>query len=657
MSAGSEIAEGQAASRPRSRRRPPGRTRRARRPALAGLTLAALGVVFGDIGTSPLYAIQIVFAIDGGAVHPTRGDVLGVISLVFWSITLIVSVKYVALIMRADNDGEGGVMALAALVQRAAGNVAVRSAGLVALGVFGASLFYGDSVITPAISVLSAVEGLKVVAPGLAHLVVPIALAVLTGLFVIQRWGTAAVGRLFGPAMVLWFAAIALAGLREVLAHAEVVKGLSPSYAARFIFDHPGVAFVAIGAVMLAITGAEALYADMGHFGRAPIRRAWFGLVFPSLALNYLGQAALLLHDRNALHNPFYLLLPHWARVPMVFVATVATVIASQAVISGAFSVSRQAVRLGFLPRLTVRHTSEHEIGQVYVPAVNWGLFGLVVAVVVGFGSSGRLGAAYGVAVSGTFVITTILFLTVARRRWRWPVWAIVLGAVVFLTVEGTFLAANLSKVRHGGWMPLVIAGGVFTVMMTWHRGRDIATANRTREEGPLRAFIEQLRAMDPPLRRVPGTAVFPSPSKETTPLAMRANVEHNHVLHERVVIVSAHSVNVPHVRRRDRVTVDDLGYSDDNIAHVTAHFGFQDDPDIPDTLRLAQAKGLECELDLERVSYFVSRISLHVTDAPGMRRWRKKLFVALARNAASPVEYFRLPDHRTISMSARVPV
>jgi KUP system potassium uptake protein len=408
-----------------------------RRPRLAGLTLAALGVVFGDIGTSPLYALQAVFVIDGGAVRPTRGDVYGVISLVFWTITLIVSIKYLAFVVRADNNGEGGVMALAALVQRASRNVAVSSAGLAAVGVLGASLFYGDSVITPAISVLAAVEGLKVAAPGLASLVVPATVAILTALFAVQRRGTHAVGRVFGPVMALWFVAIAAAGSRQVIARPEILEALSPGYALEFAFDRPGVAFVALGAVVLVITGAEALYADMGHFGRRPIRCAWFGLVFPAVTLNYLGQAALILHHPGAVEGPFFLLLPPWARMPMVALAAAATVIASQAVISGAFSVSRQAVQLGFLPRLTIRHTSPYAVGQVYVPAINWCLFVVVVGLVVGFGSSERLGAAYGVAVSGTFVITTILFLAVARWRWRWPAWAIALAAAVFLSVEG----------------------------------------------------------------------------------------------------------------------------------------------------------------------------------------------------------------------------
>jgi KUP system potassium uptake protein len=632
----------------------PSRSRVERRPAVAaGLTLGALGVVFGDIGTSPLYAVQTVFGIDGGAVKPTQAGVYGIASLIFWALTLIVSVKYVLFILRAGNDGEGGVMALAALVRRAG----VRLGFLVALGVFGASLFYGDSVITPAISVLSAVEGLKVSAPSIAHLVIPISLGILTALFAIQRRGTHSVGRLFGPVMVLWFAAIGLAGLREVAPHPEVAMALSPSYAADFVAADPGIAFVAMGAVVLAITGAEALYADMGHFGRAPIRRAWFGLVFPALTLNYLGQAAVILHHRNAIGNPFFLLLPHWERLPMVFLATVATVIASQAVISGAFSVSRQAVRLGFLPRLAVRHTSTSEVGQIYVPRINVALFAAVVALVIGFGSSAKLAAAYGIAVSGTFVITTTLFLTLARRRWRWPGWAIGLFAIVIGPVELAFFAANLSKVVHGGWLPLLIAAAVFTVMTTWHKGRQIVSADRARLEGSLREFVDRLRTLDPPVERVPGTAVFPNPSSHTTPLALRANVELQNVLHERVVIVSVETLDVPYVRRRDRVTVDDLGHTDDAILHVTARFGFQDEPNIPDALRLARARGVECDLDLESPSYFLSRITVVPSEAPSMRRWRKALFVALIRHAADPADYFGLPDDRTVEMGFPIPL
>jgi KUP system potassium uptake protein len=621
------------------------------RRGAAVLTLAALGVVFGDIGTSPLYALQSVFSIDHGAVHATEGDVYGVISLVFWAITLIVSIKYLTFVLRADNDGEGGIMALTALVQSARANTTI----LVLLGVFGASLFYGDGMITPAISVLSAVEGLKVAAPSLAELVIPLTLAILTALFAIQRWGTHKIGGLFGPMMMIWFTLLAAAGLREVIPHPGILKGLSPAYAATFFLDHPGVAFIAMGAVVLVITGAEALYADMGHFGRRPIRRAWFMVVFPSLTLNYLGQAALILQRPGATANPFFLLLPHWARIPMVVIAAMATVIASQAVISGAFSVTRQAIQLGFLPRLNVRHTSQREIGQVYVPAVNWGLLAAVVVLVLGFGSSARLGSAYGVAVTGTFIITTALFLFVARSLWQWPAWKTSLAATILLPVEATFFTANLTKIVHGGWLPLVIAAAVSAVLLTWQRGRQIVTANRFAEEGPLRAFVDEIRDLSPPVIRVPGTAVFLNPSIETTPLAMRANVEHNYVLHESAVIISVESVGVPHVPESERVSIDDLGYTDDGIAHVTARFGFQDEPNIPETLRLAVAKGLECELDLEHATYLLSRITIQPTNAPGMRRWRKALFVTLARNAASPVEYFCLPAERTVTMGSTI--
>ena len=618
--------------------------------------LAALGVVFGDIGTSPLYAIQIVFSLNGGVVRPTPGDVYGVVSLIFWAITLIVAVKYLGLVMRADNQGEGGILALTALVQRATANALVRTGVLVSLGVFGAALFYGDSVITPAISVLSAVEGIEVAAPALSGLVVPLALVILCALFAIQRWGTAAVGRVFGPVMVVWFVTIGVVGAGEVAAHPGVARGLSPTYAVEFIAAHPGVAFVAIGGIMLVVTGAEALYADMGHFGRRPIRRAWFALVFPALTLNYLGQSGLVLRRPDAIDSPFFLLLPHWGRIPMVILATAATVIASQAVISGAFSVSRQAVQMGFLPRLTVRHTSPHAFGQIYVPAVNWSLFLLVVAVVVGFGSSAGLGSAYGVAVSGTFVITTLLFLAVARWLWSWRRWMLLACAAVFLPVEATFLAANLSKIHNGGWLSLVIAGGLYLTMTTWHRGSEIVNANRSRQAGPLRAFVAQLHRLDPPLRRVPGTAVFLNPSKKTTPLAMRANVEHNHVLHERVVIVTVRSETLPRVQGDGRVAIDNLGFDDDNITHVTARFGFQEEPNIPQALRLANAKGLEGDIDVDGATYFLSRATIRVTDERGMSRWRKRLF-ALSRNAANPIEYFGLPAERTITMGSQVPL
>ncbi len=627
------------------------------RAGMAALTLGALGVVFGDIGTSPLYAVQTIFSADDHVVRPDQATVYGVISLIIWAVTSIVSVKYVTFIMRADNDGEGGIMALIARLQRVRLTGTIGKAALVALGIFGASLFYGDGMITPAISVLSAVEGLKVAAPSLEHLVLEITLVVLTALFAIQRFGTGAIGRLFGPVMAVWFAVLALAGVRQVAKHPEILKALSPSYGITFFVDHGGVAFIALASVVLAVTGAEALYADMGHFGRPPIRRAWFLLVFPALTLNYMGQGSLILDSPRAIANPFFLLFPHWSRIPMVLLATVATVIASQAVISGAFSVTRQAVQLGFLPRLTIRHTSEHEVGQVYLPAVNWGIFAAVVALVVGFGSSSHLASAYGIAVTGTLAIDTILFFVVVRTQWKRPLWLVLAGAALFLSVDLAFLSANLRKVLHGGWFPLTIALAVFTVLVTWQRGRQIVTRNRTEQEGPLREFVQEVHAMDPPVFRVPGTAIFLNANKETTPLAMRANVEHNHTLHESAVIVSIETGTAPHIAENERIKVDDLGYGDDGITHVTARFGFQDRPNIPATLRLAVEQGLECPVDTETCSYFLSRMTILPTRGPGMRMWRKRLFVALSRNSANAVEYFGLPIDRTVVMGGQIEV
>ena len=622
---------------------------------MAALTLGALGVVFGDIGTSPLYALQTVFTADNHAVHATPAEVYGVISLVFWSITMIVSVKYVSFIMRADNGGEGGIMALTALLQGARVKRRAVTVTLITLGILGASLFYGDGVITPAISVLSAVAGLKVAVPSLGSLVLPITVAVLSMLFAIQHFGTKLVGNLFGPVMAIWFAVLALIGVVEIAQHPDVVRALSPTYGAQFFRDHGGVAFVALASVVLAVTGAEALYADMGHFGRAPIRRAWFFLVFPALTLNYLAQGSLILRSPKAVESPFFLLLPTWAQIPMVLLATVATVIASQSVISGAFSVTQQAVQLGFLPRLTIRHTSR-EIGQIYAPAINVSMFVTVVAIVVGFGSSTALASAYGVAVTGTFILNTVLFLAVARLLWHKPWRLIALGAAVFLTVEVSFFAANLTKVVHGGWLPLAIAFTVFTVLMTWRKGQERVTVNRRREEGPLRDFIKQLDAADSPVQRVPGTAVFLSSHPQTTPLALRANVEHNHVLHERVIIVSIETARVPHVADAKRLRADHLGHPADGITVLTARFGFQEEPDVPATLRLAAEQNLlEGTLDVDHASYFLSQLTIVPTDTPGMSTWRKKLFLAMAHNAANPAVYFRLPDDRTVTIGERI--
>src|SRR5215210_111112 len=516
----------------------------------AGLTLGALGVVFGDIGTSPLYALHAVF---GAGVVPNEASVYGVISLVFWAITLIVSVKYVTFIMRADNDGEGGIMALISLVQSAALERRFAKWALVALGIFGASLFYGDGMITPAISVLSAVEGLEVAAPDLSSFVLPITLVILAALFGVQRFGTAAVGRLFGPIMGVWFGTLAFSGLAQVVEHPEALRALSPSYGMAFLVNQGAIAFLALASVVLAVTGAEALYADMGHFGRRPIRRAWFLLVFPALTLNYLGQGALIVDDPKAIESPFFLLFPDWSRIPMVVLATFATVIASQAVISGAFSVTRQAVGLGFLPRVTIRHTSRQEIGQVYVPAVNWGIYVAVGALVIGFDSSTGLASAYGIAVTGTLAIDTILFFFVVRVLWNRPLWQVLAGAAAFLVVDLAFFAANVPKIVHGGWFPITIALVIFVVLMTWQRGRELVTRNRTEVEGPLRAFVDEIREIEPPVHRSPGTAVFLNAGKETTPLAMRANVDHNRTLHRNVVILSIETLNVPNVPEHER--------------------------------------------------------------------------------------------------------
>jgi KUP system potassium uptake protein len=620
----------------------------------AALTLGALGVVFGDIGTSPLYALQTVFAADHHAVHPTRTTVYGVVSLVFWTITIIVSIKYVLLIMRADNEGEGGIMALIARIQGVKARTRAPKVALVMLGIFGAALFYGDGMITPAISVLSAVEGMEVVSPSFEDWVVPITLAILTALFAIQRFGTGAVGRAFGPVMAVWFTLLAVSGAAEVVQHPGILRALSPTYALTFLAEHGGTAFIALGSVVLTVTGAEALYADMGHFGPRPIRRAWFALVFPALLLQYMGQGALILRDKSAIESPFFLLMPDWSLIPVVILATFATVIASQAVISGAFSVTRQAVQLGFLPRLTIRHTSREEVGQVYAPAVNWGIFAAVVALVIGFQSSQHLAAAYGIAVTGTLAIDTVLFFVVVHVVFKRSLRLAVAGCVLFLTVDLTYFAANLPKVVHGGWFPLLIAAVIFVVLTTWQKGREILTANRAELEGPLPAFVDEVHAADPPAFRPRGTAVFLNASRDTTPLALRANYEHNRVLHENVVIVSVVVERVPHVREVERVTVDDLGYADDGIVHLTVSVGFQDDVDVPRTLRRA-AKRLEGDIDVAHASFFISRMTIVMTDAPGLARWRKKLFMAMSRNTSSPVAYFGLPDDRTVVMGSHV--
>jgi len=618
------------------------------------LALGALGIVFGDIGTSPLYAMQTVFSIEHNTVQATRGDVLGVISMVLWSITLVVSMKYVSLAMRADNDGEGGILALVALLRRHLSGTR-RLAAVMVMGVLGAALFYGDAVITPAISVMSAIEGLAVANPSLAELVVPLTVVVLSLLFVIQRWGTAVVGRSFGPVMVLWFAVLLVLGLPHVLANPEILAAVSPTYALMFVAEHPFVAFVAMGGVVLTITGAEALYADMGHFGAKPIRLAWYLVVFPALAVNYLGQGAMILGDPSAVSNPFFLLAPTWATLPLVLLATVATVIASQAVISGAFSVSRQAVRLGMLPRLAVRHTSREEGGQIYVPVMNWILFAGVLLLTAAFRSSSRLAAAYGLAVTGTLLLTSALFLLLARYVWRVQTWKLVVYLVLVVGVELTFLGANLTKVVAGGWLPLVIAALVVALMTTWRRGAEALHAEERDLEGPLPLFLRMLHKHPDLVRRVPGVAVFPHPNATTTPLALRTNADFNRVVHDRVILVQIVNENVPHIRHVDRVEVDDLGDATDGFVHVKVHVGFADSQDIPKGLALAVGKTPELDIDLDEARYFLSVLTVQATGHRGLRTWRKRLFAWMYHNAANRTEVFHLPPERTIVMGAHV--
>ena len=628
-----------------------------RSTAQAALAVGALGVVFGDIGTSPLYTVQTVFnPSDPHPVDASIDSIFGIISLIFWSVTIVVTVSYVLLVMRADNDGEGGIMALITLIRRRGVSGGRRTKiALAALGVFGASLFFGDSMITPAISVLSAVEGLKIAAPSLEHLIVPITAAIIIVLFLLQRLGTAAVGRLFGPVMAVWFVTIGACGVRGIAEHPEILKALSPTYAVEFLVGHFSIAFFSLAAVVLAVTGAEALYADMGHFGRSPITRVWLILVFPACILSYLGQGALILGDPGSISSPFFLLVPEWGRLPMVFLATAATVIASQAVITGAFSVARQAAQLGYLPRLRIAHTSEETIGQIYVPWINWVLLISVLTLVVTFKTSSALAYAFGMAVTGTITITTLLFFYIVRHHWRKPLWIVAIGAGGLLAVDLLFLAANLTKLVHGAWLPLLIAVVVFTVLTTWQRGRALVTRQRERDEGSLRTFIDQLHEMKPPLQRVPGTAVFLNRGKVTAPLAMRANVEHNHILHEHVVILSIETMPVPHVPAGERLVIDDLGYKDDGITHVAARFGYMDEPNVPDVLRLIREADIESPLADDELSYFLSTIELRRGDAPGMSRWRKRLFLATSRITADAAEYFHLPRDRTVIMGSRI--
>jgi KUP system potassium uptake protein len=623
----------------------------------ATVVVAALGVVFGDIGTSPIYTVQTAF--NPGDPHPIEASaqsVYGLVSLIFWAVTIVVTVKYVALVMNADNDGEGGIMALISQIRQIGGRVGGRTKFLLAgLGVFGAALFFGDSMITPAISVLSAVEGTETIASSMDTFIVPITVTIIVLLFLAQRLGSGAVGRLFGPVMLVWFATIATLGIRGISMHPEVLKAISPSYAFDFLVHGEPTGFFSLTAVVLAFTGVEALYADMGHFGRPAITRAWLLLVFPACILSYLGQGALILDDPKAISAPFFRLMPHGGLVPLVILATAATVIASQAVISGAFSIAHQAAQLGYLPRLRVIHTSTREYGQVYVPVINWLLLVAVLALVLTFQTSVKLAFAYGMAVTGTITITTILFFIIVRYRWQRPVWLTLLGAALFLIVDLAFFGANLTKLFHGAWLPLTIGVLLFVVMATWYRGRELVTGERFRVEGPLQDFVEELRTHDPPVARVPGTGVFMNRGKETAPLSMRACVDHLHSLPESAVILSLETMPVPRIRAPDRLEIDDLGYADDRITFVRAKHGYAEEYNVPALVRQIAKSGVECPVDARHASFYLSKVELKASDRPGMSGWRKQLFLLTGLIAAEPADYFRLPRERTVTLGSQI--
>ncbi|AUF95366.1 potassium transporter Kup [Pseudomonas sp. 02C 26] len=614
-----------------------------------GLLVAAVGVVYGDIGTSPLYTLKEVFS--GGYGVPVNHDgVLGILSLILWSLIWVVSFKYVTFILRADNQGEGGIMALTALATRASAPYPKLRIVMIGCGLVGASLFYGDSLITPAVSVLSAVEGMGLAFDGIDHWVVPIAVVVLVALFLVQKHGTAKIGILFGPVMVLWFAVLALLGLHGIVQSPEVIKALNPAWAVNFFVVHPGMGVAILGAVVLALTGAEALYADMGHFGRKPIARAWFILVLPALVLNYFGQGALLLQDPEAARNPFYLLAPSWALLPLVGLSTLATVIASQAVISGAFSLTRQAIQLGYIPRMQIQHTSSDEQGQIYIGAVNWALMIGVVLLVIGFESSGALAAAYGVAVTGTMLMTTLLVATVMLLLWKWPPLLAVPILIGFLLVDGLFFAANLPKVVQGGAFPVLAAIALLLLMTTWKRGKQILVERIDEAALPLPIFISSIRVQPP--HRVEGTAVFLTARPDAVPHALLHNMLHNQVLHRQVVLLTVVSEDRPRVPEQERFEVEAYG---DGFFRVLLHFGFMDEPDVPQALRLCHLD--ELDFSPMRTTYFLSRETVIASRLEGMARWRGALFAFLLKNANGNLRFFNLPLNRVIELGTQVEI
>jgi KUP system potassium uptake protein len=616
--------------------------------SLAALTLGAIGVVYGDIGTSVLYAVKEVFG--SGHVPFTPANVYGVLSLFFWTLTVIVSLKYVVLVLRADNHGEGGLVAMLALASQAVKDKPRLRNGLLVVGIFGTSLFYGDGVITPAISVLSAVEGLEVVSPQFKRAVIPLTLLILFCLFAVQKRGTAGIGRFFGPITLVWFAALALLGVVNIVAHPEILQALGPQYALGFTLANPGTTFIILGAVVLCVTGAEALYADLGHFGKKPIRLAWFAVVMPALTLNYFGQGALLLENPEAVKNPFFFMAPDWAQLPLVLLATAATVIASQALITGAFSVTKQVIQLGYLPRLNVQHTSVRDTGQIYIPFVNWGLFVAIVLAVVMFRSSSNLAAAYGIAVTLDMLITTVLTFFVIRYGWNYPLWLCLATTGCFFVIDLTFFASNLLKLLDGGWFPLLIGAAIFTLMSTWKTGRGLMNDALKTDAIELHSFLEAV-FISPPAR-VPGTAVFLTAEPGAVPNAMLHNLKHNKVLHEQNLFVTVRSHEVPWVGLTRRIEVEPLGH---NCWQVILNYGFKNDPDVPRALELMRDHG--CAVDPMTTSYFLSRDVVVPTIGGGMATWREKLFAQMHHNASAAADFLKLPNNSVVELGSKIAI
>ncbi|MET0203731.1 MAG: potassium transporter Kup [Casimicrobiaceae bacterium] len=614
---------------------------------MAPLVVGAIGVVYGDIGTSPLYTLRTAFTGPHG-LPLTQQNVMGILSVIFWALVVVVTLKYITLIMRADNRGEGGILALTALVSRGLEGAPRRRWWLVGFGIFGAAMFYGDGMITPAITVLGAVEGLEVVAPALHPFIVPVAVIIMVGLFGIQKRGTAAIGALFGPVMCLWFVTLAVLGGMEIAVRPMVLTALNPWYAYTFVAAHPAISFIAFGAVVLAVTGTEALYADMGHFGATPIRRAWLLFVMPALVINYFGQGALILNDPATIKNPFYLLAPEWALIPLLVLATAAAIIASQAVISGAFSLTRAAIQMGYCPRLTIEHTSERAIGQIYVPFINWSLLAAVIALVVGFRNSDNLAAAYGIAVTLAMLIDSILIFVVMRRLWNWPMWVAVAIAAPLLLIDLTFLSSNALKIPDGGWFPILIGIVVFTLLTTWKRGRIVLMERLAEDAMPLDLFIQSIEASPP--TRVSGTAIFLTGTQDRVPHALLHNLKHNKVLHERIVFLTVVTRDIPYVSDDERYEIKPLGC---DFFKMTTNYGFKEDPDIPALLEECGRKGFA--FDMMETSFFVSRETLIPTVAPGMALWREKLFVSMSKNATKASEFFQIPTNRVVELGTQV--